>query len=56
MIRFTKLQSNTNGNNHTVRSVLCIIMSLLMLIYTEMWFAVRFSSNEKIVTKFGVVT
>jgi hypothetical protein len=31
MIRITKLHSNTNGNSQTVRSVLCITMSLLML-------------------------
>jgi hypothetical protein len=44
MIRIAKLHSNTNGNSQTVSSVLCIIMSLLMLIVIEM-FAVRFSSK-----------
>jgi hypothetical protein len=47
MIRFAKLQSNTNGNTHTVRSVLSIIMSLLMLIVIEMLTAVRFATQRE---------
>jgi hypothetical protein len=41
------LHSNTNGNSLTVRSLLCIIMSLLMLIVFEMLFAVRFASQRE---------
>jgi hypothetical protein len=39
MIRIAKLHWNTNGNSQTVRSVLCITMSLLMLNVIEMLFA-----------------
>jgi hypothetical protein len=47
MIRIAKLHSNTNGNCHTVRSVHCVIESLLMLIATEMLFAIRFVSQRE---------
>jgi hypothetical protein len=47
MIRIAKLHSNTNGNSHTVRSVLCIIMSLLMAIDIGMQFAVRFAYQRE---------
>jgi hypothetical protein len=56
MLSIAKLHSNTNGNSHTVRSVHCVIEILLMLIALEMLFAIRFVSNEKIITKYGVVT
>jgi hypothetical protein len=38
---------NTNRNSHTGGSVLCIIMSFLMLIFIEMLFAVRFVSQRE---------
>jgi hypothetical protein len=41
------LHSNTNGNSHKVRCVLFIIMSLHMLIYIEMLFAVSFSTQQE---------
>jgi accessory gene regulator protein AgrB len=47
MIIIAKLHSNTIGNSHTVRSVLCIIMSMLMLIVIEMLFAVRFATQRE---------
>jgi hypothetical protein len=56
MIGIAKLHSNTNGNSHTVRSVLCIIMNLLMPFVIEMLFAVRSFLNEKIINEIGVVT
>jgi hypothetical protein len=50
------LHSNTNGKSHTVRSVLCIIMSLLRLIVIEMLFAVHFASPPKVISKIEIVT
>jgi hypothetical protein len=47
MIRIAKLHSITNGNSHIVRSVLCIIISLLMLIVIEMLNAVRFVTQRE---------
>jgi hypothetical protein len=47
MIRIAKLHSNTNGNSHTVKSVLFIIMSLHKLIVIEMLFAVRFETKRE---------
>jgi accessory gene regulator protein AgrB len=47
MIRFAKLHTNTYGNSHTVWSVLCIVMSLLMQIVIEMLFSVRFETKEE---------
>jgi hypothetical protein len=47
MIRIAELHSSTNGNNHTVRSALCIIMSLQMLIIIEILIAVRFDSHRE---------
>jgi hypothetical protein len=47
MIRIAKLHSDTNGNSHTVRSVICINMSLLMPVVIEMLFAVRFFSEHE---------
>jgi accessory gene regulator protein AgrB len=47
MIRIAKLHSSRYGNSHTVRSVLCIIMSLLMLIIIEMLFAAWFFSQRE---------
>jgi hypothetical protein len=41
-----ELHSNTNGNSHTVRGVLCIIMRLLMLIVIEMLYAVCIASQR----------
>jgi accessory gene regulator protein AgrB len=47
MIRITKLHSTTNGNSHTVSSVLCIIMSLLMLIFIDIYFEMLFASKRE---------
>jgi hypothetical protein len=47
MIRIAKLHSNTNGNSHTVKRVLCIIMSLPKLIVIEMLFAFRFATKRE---------
>jgi hypothetical protein len=47
MLKIAKLLSNTNGNSHTVISVLCITMSLLMLNVIEMLFAERFASQRE---------
>jgi hypothetical protein len=47
MIRIAEIHSDTNGNSHTVRCVLSIIMSFLMPIVIEMLFAVRFASQRE---------
>jgi hypothetical protein len=47
MIRIAKFHSTTNANSHRVRSVDCIIESLLMLIAMEMLFAIRFVSQRE---------
>jgi hypothetical protein len=47
MIRIGKLHSNTNWNSHTVTSVLCITMSLLMLNVIDMLIAERFPSQRE---------
>jgi hypothetical protein len=47
MIRITKLHSNTNGNSHTVRNVLCIIMCLHMAIVVETLLVGRFASETE---------
>jgi hypothetical protein len=46
MITNAKVHSNTNGNSHTVRSVLFIIISLYIVIYIEMLFAVSFATQQ----------
>jgi hypothetical protein len=47
MIRIAEIHWDTNGNPHTVRSVLCIIMSFLMPIIIEMLFDMRFASQRE---------
>jgi hypothetical protein len=47
MIRIAEIQLDTNGNAHSVRSVLCIIMSSLKPIVIEMLFAVRIPSQRE---------
>jgi hypothetical protein len=47
MIRIAEIYSDTNGNPHTVRSVLCIFMSFLMPIVIEMLFDVRLASQSE---------
>jgi hypothetical protein len=48
MIRIAEKYSDTNGNSHTVRSVLCIIVNFLMPFVFEMLFfrAFRFSTRK----------
>jgi hypothetical protein len=46
MIRIAKLQSNTNGNSHSVRNVLCIIMSFQMAV-VEILLLWRFASERE---------
>jgi C4-dicarboxylate transporter len=41
------LLSNTYGNSHSVRYILCIIMSLLILIVIERLFAGRFATQRE---------
>jgi hypothetical protein len=47
MIRIAEILSDTNGNNHTVGSVLFIFVSFIMPIVIEMLFAVRFASQRE---------
>jgi hypothetical protein len=47
MIRIAEIHLDTNGNAHSVRSVLCIIMSSLMPIDIETLFAMRFASQRE---------
>jgi hypothetical protein len=47
MITIAKLHSSTNGNSHTVRSVLFNIMSLYMVIDIEMLFAFSFATLQE---------
>jgi hypothetical protein len=44
MMMIAELLWDTNGNSHSVRSVLFVIMSFLMLIVIEKLTAVRFAS------------
>jgi hypothetical protein len=46
MVSVAEIHSDRNGNSHTVRSVLCIIMSFVMPIVNEMLFDVRFASQR----------
>jgi hypothetical protein len=56
MLWIAKLHSNKNGNSHTARSVLCIIMSLPMLIFIEILLPCVWQLNEIIKIEIGVVT
>jgi hypothetical protein len=47
MIRIAEIHSDTYGNSHTVRSVLCIIMNFVKTIVTEMLFDMRFVSQRE---------
>jgi hypothetical protein len=47
MIRIADIHLDKNGNEHSVRSVLCIIMSTLMPVVIEMLFAVLFASQRE---------
>jgi hypothetical protein len=44
MIWIAEIHLDTNGNAHSVRSVLCIIMSSLTPIVIEMLLSARFAS------------
>jgi hypothetical protein len=47
MIRIAKLHSNTSGNYHTVRKLLCIIMSLHLAIVVEILLVGLFASETE---------
>jgi hypothetical protein len=56
MIKIAEIHSNTNGKSHRVRSVLWFIMSFLSPSILKCSFPCVSLLNEKMLTKFGVVT
>jgi hypothetical protein len=56
MIRIAEINSDTNGNSHSGRIVLSIIINFLMPIDIAMFLPCVSLLNEKMVTKIGVMT
>jgi Na+/proline symporter len=56
MITIAEIHSDRFGNSHSIRCVLCIIMSFLMPIYIEMFLPCVSLLNEKMITEIGVMT